>query len=84
MSNLDPQAVQVASPTAPAPQVTTANANVAAPPKRKRAKKTAEQKKQAKEHTEKMWEAIRLKQESARRDINDLSKEWNRYELCDF
>lgn len=63
----------------PTPAVDIAS-NAAPEPTRKRAKKTKEQQKAVSEHTEKMWTAIRLKQESARKDINTLALEFNRYQ----
>ena len=47
-------------------------------PKRTRVKMTRAQKDTSKENTKAMWEAIRLAQEHAQKDINDLSESWNR------
>ena len=47
-------------------------------PKCTQVKITRAQKDTLKENTEAMWEAIRLAQEHAQKDINDLSESWNR------
>lgn len=72
-----------ASPIVSTTQTPTAVlANAAPEPKRKRAKPTKEQKKEISDASEAMWTAIRLKQEGARKDINSMAEEWNRYQYC--
>lgn len=74
------QAEPTASAAVSSTQASTPVSDDDAAPKqtRVRAKKTKEQKAAAKENTEGFWQAIRLAQERVRKDINDLSKEWNR------
>ena len=51
--------------------------NAQVKPKHTWVKITRAQKDTSKENTEAMWEAIRLAQERAQKDINDLSESWN-------
>lgn len=81
MSSPEVQTAPPSNEMTPAPEATIPapdDAPVVTKKGRKRAKKTKEQKKAAKVETEKMWHAIRLQQEEARRNINKLSVDWNR------